>query len=209
MARSYPFEWDKFCKIHKKYGGFTHYNLNAGVTIGDLNRFAARYALAKDFNGIDISHSTLDTRSGYEALMRSLFVWSVAESYHKLLPSSVGGKYAFLQYDTLEKSNLRVQLDATGTDMISFYTYISASNNLDSAHSSNVNDFLAGNDYNPTRLLSCIRHVFGHGELSANVNGVKPKSIETITTILKNLVLNKVDLHFIALVKTHPDYTKV
>lgn len=43
MAQGYPTEWEKFCNIEKIHGGFTNYKLNAGTTIGHLNRFSARY----------------------------------------------------------------------------------------------------------------------------------------------------------------------
>ncbi|GGI81785.1 hypothetical protein GCM10007978_19490 [Shewanella hanedai] len=209
MTRGYPTEWDKFCKIERNYGGFTHYTLKVGTVIGDVNRFSARYALAEDFNGITIKNSTVDTMLGYEALMRSLFIWSTAESYHKLLPSGSGGKYTFLNYSPVEKSNLRTSLISIGPDMIAFYTFIAGSSNLDPRHQDFVNDFLAGRDFNPTRLLSSMRHVFGHGELSANVQGVKPKSINDITTILKSVILGKIDEHFSLLVQGHPDYSNV
>ncbi|MCG9646897.1 hypothetical protein L1D18_22785 [Vibrio parahaemolyticus] len=209
MARGYPTDWKKFCDIEKTYGGFSNYTLKAGTAIGDINRFAARYALAEDFNGISISNSTENTMLGYEALMRSLFIWSTSETYHKLLPVGSGGKYTYLSYSSTEKTSLRSTLTAIGNDMNVFYDFIANSPNLDQPHRDAVNAFLAGHDYNPTRLLSSIRHVFGHGELSANVRGGNPKSINRITTVLKDVILGKIDSHFSGLVQSHPQYSNV
>lgn len=203
MARSYPTDWIRFCDIEKKHGGFTNYNLKAGTTIGDLNRFAARYSLAKDFEKIVINNSTPDTMLGYEALMRSLFVWSASEAYHKVL-SGTGGKYKYLFFTTLEKSGLNTSLNAIGPDIKTFYTFIL--NNCETFQRPEINNFLAGNDFNPMYLLASIRHVFSHGELSANVEGVNPKSIKLITEVLKDIILDKIDTHFTALVQSHPNY---
>lgn len=61
MVREYPASWEKFCKIERNHSDFTHYRFKAGTTIGDLNRFAARYALAADFDGVKIKNSTKQT----------------------------------------------------------------------------------------------------------------------------------------------------
>jgi hypothetical protein len=203
MARDYPIAWEKFCKIEKIHGGFTCYNFKAGTTIGDLNRFAARYALAKDFNGIIINNSTQDTMLGYEALMRSLFVWSVSEAYHNILPTGTPGKYEYLTFDAADKLNLRTSLNAVSSDLNVFFGFISLRVNSQLAPS--VKAFLAGNDFNPMKLLASIRHVFSHGDLSANVKGVNPNSINYITKILKNTILDKIDIHFTSLVQSHPN----
>lgn len=203
MARSYPTDWVRFCDIEKKYGGFTNYNLKAGTTIGDLNRFAARYIMAKDFEKIIINNSTPDTMLGYEALMRSLFVWSASEAYHNVLPGTAG-KYKYLIFSASEQSTLGSTLNAIGPEIKTFYTFISS--NCDPFLQPEINNFLAGNDPNPMYLLASIRHVFSHGELSANVKGVNPKSIKKITEVLKDIILDKIDIHFTALVQSHPNY---
>lgn len=209
MARTYPTEWDKFCKIINTSVGFTHYThkLKSNVFIEDLNRFAARYAVAEDFQGIDIKNSTTDTKLGYEALMRSLLVWSTVESYFNIFITNTNSHYTCLSYTPVEKSNIKIQLDAIGADMNQFYSFILL--NCNSDHQDNINYFLIGQDYNPTMLLSAIRHVFGHGELSANVNNVSPRSINKIVNILKSEILKKIDDSFTLLVKNHPNYSNV
>lgn len=204
MTRDYPTAWTKFCDIEKTHGGFINYNLKAGTTIGDLNRFAARYALAKDFKGIIINNSTEETMLGYEALMRSLFVWSTSETYHKILPVGTSGKYKYLTFTAADKSTLRTSLNVIGSDLTDFYTFICS--RCEKFQQPSINDFLAGNDFNPMILLASIRHVFSHGDLSANVKDVNPKSIIKITENLKDTILDKIDDHFTSLVKSHPNY---
>ncbi|EGQ5297369.1 hypothetical protein [Enterobacter asburiae] len=209
MGREYPDSWDKFCKIERNYGGFTHYRFRAGITIGDLNRFAARYALAADFEGVMIKNSTKQTNLGYEALMRSLLVWSAVESYYYVLPTGSGGKYNYLSYTFSEENALTTTLKKNGSDLLRFYTYISSSPNVEVKHRTNVQDFLSGNNYNPIYLLSSIRHAFGHGELSAHVDGVNPQTINNISKILKTSILEKINDHFSSLVRSHPNYSNV
>ncbi|PXW53056.1 hypothetical protein DFO55_113123 [Grimontella sp. AG753] len=209
MGRKYPASWEKFCKIERDYGDFTHYRFKTGITIGDLNRFAARYALAADFDGVMIKNSTKQTNLGYEALMRSLLVWSAVESYYYVLPIGSGKKYDFLSYTISEKNSLTTSLKNTGPDLIRFYTYISTSPNVEVNHRTSVQGFLAGGNYNPIHLLSSIRHAFGHGDLSAHVDGVNPQTINNISKILMASILEKIDDHFSSLVRSHPNHSDV
>lgn len=209
MARTYPSEWSKFCKTIKTNNGFSYYasNIKAQTLIGDINRFAARYAVAEDFNGIDIMGSTIDTRLGYEALMRALLTWSVVETHFNIFSVGLTDVYTCFFFTPNEKHDIRSKLNAIGNDTITFYKFISLNSN--SRHKANANDFIANNDFNPIMLLSAIRHVFGHGDLSANVNNVNPKSINKIVNILKKEIMTKIDISFSLLVQTHPDYSTV
>lgn len=209
MGREYPASWSQFCKIESNYGNFTHYSFRAGTTIGDLNRFAARYSLAADFEGVIIRNSTKKTNIGYEALMRALLVWSTVESYYNVLPSGSGGKYKYLSYTAQEENNLTSLLKKNGPDVIGFYTYISTSPNVEVNNRTSVQNFLSGKNYNPIHLLSSIRHAFGHGDLSAHVDGVNPQTINNISKILKTSILEKIDDHFSSLVRSHPNYSNI
>lgn len=153
MARDYPAEWGIFCNIEKIHGGFTNYNLKTGTTVGDLNRFAARYALAMDFNGIIINNSTQETMLGYEALMRSLLVWCTSETYHKILPVGTPVKYKYLIFTAADKLTLRTNLNAIGSDLTDFYTFTcSRSEKFQKTH---INNFLAGNDRTFSKYTPC------------------------------------------------------
>lgn len=211
MARAYPTEWNKFCKTINTQTGFLYYSsiIKANIFIGDLDRFAARYAIAEDFKGVNISNSSKKTRLGYEALMRALLVWSVVETYFKIFPVTSTSVYKCLSFTVSEKNNIETQLNAIGNDMTKFYSFISSNSNCNSAHRKNINKFLANKDFNTAMLLSAIRHVFGHGELSANVSNVNPKSIDKIVNILKKEILTKIDDCFTLLVQGHPEYYKV
>lgn len=209
MARTYPSEWSKFCKTIKSNIGFSYYssNMKANLSIGDINRFAARYSVAVDFNGVDIMNSTRETRLGYESLMRALLSWSTLETYFSIFLVSSSDVYTCFTFTQNEKSNIRSKLYSIGSDTIVFYTFIAS--NCNPRHKKNTNDFMANNDFNPLMLLSAIRHVFGHGDLSANVNNVNPESINKIVNILKKEIMTKIDTSFSSLVQAHPDYTTV
>lgn len=209
MARTYPTEWRKFCKTINTHIGFNYYshNIKANVNIGDLNRFSARYAIAQDFNGINIMNSTKDTRLGYEALMRALLTWSTVETYFNIFPITSNDVYTCISFTQTESNNIRSQLNAIGNDTIQFYKFIST--NCNTRHKINTGDFLSNKNFNPIMLLSSIRHVFGHGELSANVNNVNPESINRIVNILKSEIMKKIDSSFSVLVQGHPNYGTV
>ncbi|WP_238494039.1 hypothetical protein [Pantoea ananatis] len=209
MTRTYPSEWNKFCKTIKTNNGFSYYasNVKANIVLGDINRFAARYSVAEDFNGVDIINSTRDTRLGYEALMRALLTWSALETYFNIFPVGLTDVYTSFSFNAKEKNDIRSKLKAIGNDTINFYTFISS--NCNRRHEANTNAFITNNDFNPIMLLSAIRHVFGHGDLSANVNNVNPKSINKIVKILKKEIMTKIDTSFSLLVQSHPNYSTV
>lgn len=209
MTRTYPSEWRIFCKTIKTNNGFSYYasNIKANILLADINRFAARYSVAEDFNGIDILNSTRETRLGYEALMRALLTWSALETYFNIFPVGFTDVYTSFSFDAKEKDDIRIKLNAIGNDTIKFYTFISS--NCNDRHKANTKAFIKNNDFNPTMLLSAIRHVFGHGELSANVNDVNPESINKIVNILKKEIMTKIDTSFSLLVQSHPDYSTV
>ncbi|WP_076707377.1 hypothetical protein [Yersinia enterocolitica] len=209
MTRTYPSEWSKFCKTIKTNNGFSYYasNIKAKILLGDINRFAARYSVAEDFNGVDIINSTRETRLGYEALMRALLTWSTLETYFHIFPVGLTDIYTCFSFGAKEKHDIRSKLNAIGNDTIKFYTFISS--NCNTRHEANTNAFIKNNDFNPIMLLSAIRHVFGHGDLSANVNNVNPESINKIVNILKKEIMTKIDTSFSLLVQSHPDYSTV
>lgn len=209
MARTYPTEWKKFCRTIHTSIGFNHYTkkIKRNISLGDLNRFSARYSVAKDFIGIDIQNSTIKTKLGYEALMNTLLVWSVVEYYFIIFKTKTTSHYNCLTYNTSELNAIRSQINAIGFDVKIFYLFIKSHCNPD--HKKNIDCFLNSHNYNPTMLLSAIRHVFSHGKLTANVSKVKSASINSIVNILKLYILNNIDDKFSLIVKSHPDYLKV
>lgn len=209
MARTYPTEWKKFCKTIHTSIGFNHYTkkIKKNVSLDDLNRFSARYSVAKDFIGIDIQNSTIKTKLGYESLMNTLLVWSVVEYYFIIFKTNAKSHYKCLTYSASELNAIRMQINAIGVDVNTFYSFIKL--HCNSAHKDNIEYFLNGQNYNPTMLLSAIRHVFSHGKLTANVSKVKSASINSIVNILKLYMLDNIDDKFSLIVKSHPDYLNV
>lgn len=48
---------------------------------GDVNRFGARFRLAKAFRGLNLEGYSSNTASGYDALTRVLLTWSAFEQF--------------------------------------------------------------------------------------------------------------------------------
>lgn len=53
-----------------------------------------------------------------------------------------------------------------------------------------------GECMNYAYMSASIRHIFAHGHLSANVNGVNPKNIDTICTSITDNLINFMDSEF-------------
>ncbi|QUM88849.1 hypothetical protein HWV03_08575 [Moritella sp. 36] len=207
MARTYPRAFKAFCDIERNNGDFSEYAFHSGVIIGDINRFSARYALAMDFNGINVNGSTAETERGYEALMRCLLAWGVVESYINLYPNVRGGNHAFFTFSSSECNALCNELVLLGSDVSRLYDFIITNKHTDQTHKQQLHAFLNGTSLSPTYLLSGIRHVFGHGVLTGNVSNINTSVLNDLSKKLRDVLFDKLELHFDSVVQLHPDFT--
>ena len=73
-----PPGWDEFDK-RATIAGTTPYFSRAA----DVNRFGARYRLARAFKGLDLDGYSVETKIGYEALTKVTLHWSAFEQLKK------------------------------------------------------------------------------------------------------------------------------
>jgi hypothetical protein len=79
---NYPPNWDIF-NYFARIASPSYFNLFSST--GDINRFAARYRLAKCFRGMSLESFSESTANGYSALCRVLLVWSAFEYFLKAI----------------------------------------------------------------------------------------------------------------------------
>ncbi|WP_139691318.1 hypothetical protein [Aeromonas sobria] len=201
-------EWPKFWEIEKSHGNFSAYPFLTGTRIGNVARFHARYSFAADLNALNIKNATPSTNRGYTSLLRLFSVWSALESYFKLFCDDKHQlrNFYIARYDTAKRHNLNLALRALSPATDAFFKFIRDEDNTDSTHKNKINDFLNGNSYDPSYLLSGARHVFGHGVLTPSSGGASTAQIEKISNLLKNFFLDVINCDFNSVVRAHPDY---
>ena len=78
---SYPSQWQTFCRWHRANGIAA---LPAHLDLPKLNRFAARYRLAKSFRGLDVEgYANASTGDAYSSVMLAFLAYSALEQLHE------------------------------------------------------------------------------------------------------------------------------
>jgi hypothetical protein len=78
---SYPSQWQSFCRWQRANGIVV---LPPHFDLPKLNRFAARYRLAKNFRGLDIQgYANASTGKAYSAVMLAFLAYSALEQLHE------------------------------------------------------------------------------------------------------------------------------
>jgi len=201
--------WKPFCHIERNHrNNFNSYGFKRTIQIGDVNRLSARYTLAYDFESINVSNMQNTTIKGYSSLLRCLLTWGVIESYYELFPNSTGGIAFFYNYN-LDKKDLLLSKLREIPDTDKLYQFIQNDKNTNPTHKENITLFLNGNNCNPSYLLSGIRHVFGHGILTGNVDKINTIQLEKISYLLRDFFLDLVNEHFTQTVKNHQNFNSL
>ncbi len=212
MARTEPTDWDSFCKLVKSYS-FDDFNFPDTTTIGQVNRFRARYSLVSDLSSITIDNCNPDTSDGYAELMKIVMAWGTIESFFKLKGINVNHDSArtnYLKplYDPSLETKLRTELN--NPQYIKFFTVV-CHGCTNSNHASEINSYILNpaGSYEISYLISGVRHVFTHGILTPHSGSVKPVRVKEICSKLITFFLPIVDEEFAKIVQAHPDYASI
>lgn len=182
-----PPRWNEFEK-YIDLAGFTPFFSNART----VNRFKARYRLAKSFQKLSLSGYSTGTALGYDGFTKVTLWWSAFEQLCQSL------KIPLNNLQTLAaKYPLNTQLEAIrahDSDGV-FFKFVRY--NLSSKEQKKkIEHFLNGEYCSSLTLAKAIRHIFLHGALTPNVNGSSPEKIYEICNILSNALIEIIDKEF-------------
>ena len=158
---------------------------------GEVNRFAARYRLAKSFTSVAFDSYSSVTVSGYEGLLRLFFVWSAFEQFLKITKrkqSSIGS--VLQRYDSKRLLHLLRAADAGNR----FFSFVHDRTNQ--PHQTHLKAYFGRQECNVTYLASAIRHVFAHGSLTPSADQTPPESVKRICDLLFKFLLTVMDKEF-------------
>ncbi len=163
---------------------------------GNLTRANARYRVAKSFQKVVLDNFADSTVDGYSALMRAFLVYSALESYMRILnPKSK--RVCKEALDIIDKDEAKqlsetiLKLDNEKT----FYRFILSFSDKPFMKK-DLQSFYDKKEHNPVCLLASIRHIFVHGHLTPNVNGMRPKKVKKICDLLSDFFLEQIENDF-------------
>jgi len=162
----------------------------------DLNRFAARFRVARSFRGLNLHDYGQDTVAGYGGLLRVFLTWSAFEQYLSILPMHQADCGTLLKphisdevIDTIRESD----------DDQRFFTMIAKKTNP--KNRDQINRYLASRSFNFSYLASAIRHVFAHGDLTPHAEGADPWGVRRLCDEIAEVHLKAAGTDFAARVK--------
>jgi hypothetical protein len=158
---------------------------------GEVNRFAARYRLARSFSSVTFDSYSSVTISGYEGLLRLFFVWSAFEQFLKITKRKQSSIESDLhRYDTRKL----LQLLRTADPGNRFLLFVHDRTNQ--SHKKHLKSYFTGQECNVTYLASAIRHVFVHGSLTPSADQTPPGNVKRICDLLSKFLLSVMDKEF-------------
>lgn len=177
----FPTRWVKYCDYRRT-------RTTPIPKSEKINIWAHRYRLAKSFSEIKFKEYSEETSQGYNGLFLNVLTYSTYEMFIKFAD---GDK--FRDVGNVEKKVIReIRSMDSSLELIELLQSKCTSSGL----KIEIEKFLDNDNINPIYLSALIRHIFVHGELTANINGIIPTNIHSISSHLSNYTLEKMDRMF-------------
>lgn len=153
-------------------------------------RFGARYRFAGSVTEIVLKgYASGDTRAGYSALTRMAFTYSAFESMLALIgvPKKAAG--TILTHYPVSKWIKHI---TSFEPPCTFIRFVEA--RTEPKHEKvQIQQFLEGKGCDVTAIAASIRHIFFHGELTPNAQGVDPNAVCRICEYLIQMLTGIMD----------------
>ena len=188
---SNPSYWKVFCQWQRD----NTVALPEHISLSELNRFAARYRLARAFNGIDADGYADDTVDAYGALLKVFLAYSALEQFHKAVPARPKQHLSerWADWATSPAASLR-ESDA----IIQFL--------IKTVRNERLRDkliaFQHGKHSNVLIVATALRHAVAHGFMSVHPEGTSPKVSKIFCQQMSRMLLSISDRAFIDLLES-------
>ncbi len=165
------------------------------VTGGDVNRLNARINLAKSFQGIQLVGISEKTVAGYDAFFQVFLTHSALEGFMKLhaVKHVSGLSDLLMPHDPEKVVRAFFDLDRKGKLCDFLCKHIDSKGKK---IRDGLLDCKSGEDTNPAFISAAIRHIFAHGHLTANANGINPKNVNKACMLVSDFLLRFMDAEF-------------
>lgn len=172
----------------------------AGAAV--VNRFYARYRFARAFRGLHLEGYSLATCAGYDALTKVSLHWSAFEQFQRAIKSNDARPIAAGYNFQACLATLR-EVDPQQV----FFRFV-CDHLAQGAPRQAVTSFVEGKYCSAFALVKAVRHIFLHGPLTPNVQGVSPHTVSKICDVLSDTLVEVMDREFSrnvdCLVKAYP-----
>lgn len=180
-----PPHWPDYESRHAVAAHTPFFNVAA-----EVNRFHARYRLARAFRGLLLEGYSDSTTAGYSALTKVALYWSAFEQMMVALnipdPRYFVGRHKYI--DDLRQIQ-------TVDGVRKFFGFVKEKINRKDLKTK-LEEYLKNGNGNVFMLAKSIRHIYLHGHLTANVKGLAPQDIASICDRLCEMLLNVMDKEF-------------
>jgi hypothetical protein len=162
----------------------------------DVNRFGARYRLAKACE-VRLAGYSAGTAAGYDALVKVALSWSAFES---LLQAIGLGKHGVAAVSARHDFSDVFNAMRSAGNVLPFFKFVSLE--LDSkGQRTEVDNFIAGRTCCGLKLAKAVRHIFFHGTLTPNARRSEASEVAVACNALAGGVVRVMDAEFAAAVQ--------
>ncbi len=190
---SNPSYWKVFCQWRRDNEPL---DLPEDISLSELNRFAARYRLARAFNGIDADGYASDTIDAYGAVLKVFLAYSALEQFHKAVKpinprqhlSERWADWAVSPAVSLRESDAIIQF------LIKTVSHQKLKEKLIA--------FQQGKHDNVLIVATALRHAVAHGFMSVHPEGTAPKVSKIFCQQLSRMLLSISDRSFVDLLES-------
>ncbi|MBP6738716.1 MAG: hypothetical protein KA146_01940 [Leptospiraceae bacterium] len=195
----YPKDWEKFTKAIKKKKAIeilNRKNEDEKELLKKVNRFAARYRLAKSFDGVILNRYNEDTVKTYSSIIKVFLSFTAFEIFLQIIPKNeeILLKESFNDTELKKISNSIIKLNKDKNILSSIKEKLPFKPK-DLGNKDKLELFLSKKENYYTKIFvvaEIIRHKFAHGILTANLNNSESKSTIKICEIITERILFKV-----------------
>lgn len=188
---SYPSQWQTFCKWHRANGIAA---LPAHFDLPKLNRFAARYRLAKNFRALDVEgYANVSTGEAYSSVMLAFLAYSALEQLHE---ATKGNPKQHLHDRWAEQAIApSAKLRRAKKILLFLQTQMDSPRLRD-----HLQEFIDGKTDNSLYVASALRNAVAHGFMSVHPKGTSPRTAARFCDHISTMLIAIADTEFTALV---------
>jgi hypothetical protein len=161
------------------------------VGAGDINRLNTRLRVARDFESISIRGLGAESTLGYEAFFRVFLAHSALERFLRVVGYNVHEIEDKLSPHDCDKVFATISKCDAQRKLHDFLVP-----RLEDKPAKRLTACYDGDCRNTTYVSAAIRHIFAHGHLSPQANGIRPKSVHNICSALSQHLIAFMDFEF-------------
>lgn len=194
---------ERFARFQElRQQGHAPRQMGFSAATGQINIFSNRMRLARAFKGLMLEGYSNSTVAGYNAFVQVVLTHSALECFMDVQgltkKTNRGGSPQWeLLTDLMEPHEPHhvISLFNAKDKNGKFYEFLHSRLDNDKLKS-NFTSCREGKIPNIAYISLSIRHIFAHGHLTANANGINPHSVNTICQSTSNFLINFMDYEF-------------